>query len=282
MKPPRRTAPRHAAPSRITPSPRAPSPGAPPSDPLEVVYGHRASLAVLAKRPDAIVEALVSPASRREAEPLVRALRARVRELPDGQLARVAGTEHHEGIVLRTTPRKWASGKELRALLDPERPEAVHRVAVALDRVRNPYNIGAILRSAAFFGIDAAILGAPAPHPALPPDAARVAEGGAEHLVLSRTTDLAETLARLREQGVFVYGAENDGALDAIGLAFHRPCVLVLGHEREGISERVRAQCHAMVAIRGTGTIDSLNVSIAASLLIAELVRSRGPSMGHR
>lgn len=241
---------------------------------LEVVYGHRASLAVLARRPDAIVEALVSPASRREAQPLARALRARVRELPDPQLARVAGTEHHEGIVLRTTPRKWASGKELRALLDPQRPDGASRVAVALDRVRNPYNIGAILRSAAFFGVDAAILGAPAPHPALPPDAARVAEGGAEHLLLSRTTDLAETLARLRERGVFVYGAENDGALDATGLAFHRPCVLVLGHEREGISERVRAQCHAMVAIRGTGAIDSLNVSIAASLLVAELMRA--------
>ncbi|GAB4202824.1 MAG: hypothetical protein OHK0013_16430 [Sandaracinaceae bacterium] len=249
---------------------------------LEVVYGHRACLAVLAKRPDAIVEALVSPASRREAEPLLRALRGRVRELPDAQLARVAGTGHHEGVVLRTTPRKWASGKELRALLDPKRPEAARRVAIALDRVRNPYNIGATLRSAAFFGIDAAVLGAPAPHPALPPDAARVAEGGAEHLVLSRTTDLAETLARLREHGVFVYGAENDGALDVMGLAFHRPCVLVFGHEREGISERVRAQCHAMVAIRGTGAIDSLNVSIAASLLIAELVRSSGPSTGQR
>ncbi|MBX7196681.1 MAG: hypothetical protein K1X94_31805 [Sandaracinaceae bacterium] len=72
-----------------------------------------------------------------------------------------------------------------------------------------------------------------------------------------------------------VYGAENDGALDAIGLTFHKPCVLVLGHEREGIPERVRAQCHAMVALRGTGAIESLNVSIAASLLISELVRGR-------
>jgi TrmH RNA methyltransferase len=239
------------------------------------VYGHRACLAVLAKRPDAILEALVAPDARPLAEPLVRALRGRVREVPDAQLERVAGTGHHEGFVMRTAPRRWATGKELRALLDPRDAAGARRVAIALDRVRNPYNIGAILRSAAFFGLDAAILGAPAPHPALPPDAARVAEGGAEHLVLSRTTDLAETLTQLRRQGVFVYGAENDGALDAIGLAFHRPAVLVLGHEREGISERVRAQCNAMVAIRGSGAIESLNVSIAASLLISELVRGR-------
>jgi RNA methyltransferase, TrmH family len=61
--------------------------------------------------------------------------------------------------------------------------------AIALDRVRNPYNIGAIVRSAAFFGVDAALLGTPAPHPGLPPTAVRVAEGGAEHLALARTTD---------------------------------------------------------------------------------------------
>ncbi len=239
------------------------------------MFGLRACLAILAKRPEAILEVLVSPAARVEAEPLLRRMSGSARELPDAQLERIAGTSHHEGVVVRTRPRRWASGKELRALLDPASPAAAGRVAVALDRVRNPYNIGAILRSAAFFGVDAAILGAPAPHPALPPDAARVAEGGAEHLVLSRTTDLAETLNQLRKNGVFVYAAENDGALDAIGLTFHKPCVLVFGHEREGISERVRAQCNTTVAIRGVGAIQSLNVSIAASLMLSELVRGR-------
>jgi TrmH RNA methyltransferase len=234
---------------------------------------------VLAKRPASIREVLVSADQREIARPLVQYAKDRARELPDRELERIAETSHHEGIVLRTAPRRWASGKELRALLDPRglgagNPQRTP-VGIALDRVRNPYNIGAILRSAAFFGIDVAILGAPAPHPALPPDAARVAEGGAEHVLLSRTTDLAETLSLLRQNGVFIYGAENDGALDATGLAFHKPCVLVLGHEREGISDRVKAQCHAMVAIRGSGAIQSLNVSIAASLLIAELVRGR-------
>jgi len=244
------------------------------------VFGLRACLAVLAKRPEAIREVLVSPDQREASRELLVHARDRAREVPDRELDRIAETSHHEGVVVRTAPRKWVSGKELRALFDPRNvpsggAEGRPRVGVALDRVRNPYNIGAILRSAAFFGIDAAILGAPAPHPALPPDAIRVAEGGAEHVALSRTTDLAETLSQLRTVGVHVYGAENDGSLDAIGLSFHKPCVLVLGHEREGISERVRAQCHAMVAIRGTGAIESLNVSIAASLMLSELVRGR-------
>ncbi|MBX7193237.1 MAG: RNA methyltransferase [Sandaracinaceae bacterium] len=248
-------------------------------DSSEIVFGLRACLAVLATRPQAIREVLVSADQRDAARALIAHARGHARELPDRELERVAETSHHEGVVVRTAPRAWASGKELRALLDPRnvdmrREGARPKVAVALDRVRNPYNIGAILRSAAFFGIDVAVLGAPAPHPALPPDAARVAEGGAEHLVLSRTTDLAETLAQLKKVGVRIYGAENDGAHDVTTFTIERPCVLVLGHEREGISPRVREQCDAMLAIRGTGAIQSLNVSIAASLLIHEFART--------
>jgi TrmH RNA methyltransferase len=144
-------------------------------------------------------------------------------------------------------------------------------IAVAFDRVRNPYNIGAVLRTAAFFGVDAALLGTPAPHPALPPQAVRVAEGGAEHLALCRTTDLADTLSRLRSRGVLVIGAEDYGTSTVSAVAQKRPLVLVLGHEREGLSERVRAQCDALVAIKGSGHVRSLNVSIAASILIAQL-----------
>ncbi len=244
----------------------------PSAEPSEIVFGLRACLAVLAKRPDAIREVFVSADQREEARALVARAGMNARELPDRELERVAETAHHEGVVVRTTPRRWASGKELRAMFENKMRSPI---GIALDRVRNPYNIGAILRTAAFFGIDVAILGAPAPHPALPPDAARVAEGGAEQLTLSRTTDLAETLAQLRKVGVRVYGAENDGAEDITRFTIARPCVLVVGHEREGISPRVKEQCDAMLAIRGTGAIQSLNVSIATSLMLHELVRAR-------
>src|SRR5262249_2112217 len=142
-----------------------------------------------------------------------------------------------------------------------------------------PYNVGAILRTAAFFGIDAALLGAPAPHPALAPDAVRVAEGGAEHVRLCRTTDLADTVARLRTRGVRIVGAESNAPNEAIGSAYARarPSLLVVGHEREGLSERVRAQCDALVTIHGSGAIESLNVGVATALLVSELVRGTRP-----
>lgn len=243
----------------------------------DLVYGFRASEAVLSKRPQSVHEVLVDftqfePAWRRAFDALRRTLPAHVRitETPSASLQRLTESTNHEGIAVRAAARSWVPAKDLKRLLVEGQ-----WTAIALDRVRNPYNIGAILRSAAFFGVDVVILGAPAPHPALPPDAVRVAEGGAEHVRLVRTTDLAETLAQLRTVGVKVLGAENDGAVDAFAFRFPHPSVLVFGHEREGLSDRVKANCDQMVAIRGTGAIQSLNVAIAASVLIGELTRTR-------
>jgi TrmH RNA methyltransferase len=237
------------------------------------VYGLRAGLSVFARRRDDIVRIAYGRGVEAEVAELVRwAASARVpcHELPGGEIERLAQSTHHEDLCVLARPRRWVPAADL-----AERLAREHGAAVALDRVRNPYNVGAILRSAAFFGVDAALLGAPAPHPALAPDAVRVAEGGAESLALSRTTDLAETLARLRARGVRVVGADGAAPASAIGFAFARPAVLVLGHEREGMSERVRAQCDAIVAIPGTGAVESLNVAVAAGVLIAELMRGK-------
>ncbi|MGZ3419771.1 MAG: TrmH family RNA methyltransferase [Polyangiales bacterium] len=226
----------------------------------EVVYGLRAGLAVLAKRPQDVVAIACSRDVRRQI--------GRGQETPDRELERLAQNKNHEGLVLETRARKWLSPGDLADLLVKKKG-----VAVALDRVRNPYNVGAILRSAAFFGVDAALLGPIAPHPALAPDAVRVAEGGIEHLAMARTTDLADTLSRLRQRGVRVVGADGAAKENAIGHDFRRPTVLVMGNEREGLGDRVRAQCDAIVAIPGSGAVESLNVAVAAGVLVSELVR---------
>lgn len=244
----------------------------PPRIDEEVVFGFRAGLAVIARREADIVRIACSPTVRRDVEQALDGSKERptLAELEDEKLARLAGSVHHEGLCVVTRSRRFVSVQELGdALL------ASKGVAIALDRVRNPYNIGAILRSAAFFGVDAALLGAPAPHPALPPDSVRVAEGGAEHLVVARTTDLAETLTRLRARGIGVFGAESGAVENAIGFAFPRPALLVVGHERDGLGERVLAQCDALVGIPGSGNVGSLNVGIAASLLLAEMCRPK-------
>jgi TrmH RNA methyltransferase len=235
----------------------------------DIVYGLRAGLAVFEARRGDIERVAFSRAARGEAEALVRWASQRklpCRETEDAELARIARSQHHEGLCLATKPRRFVAPGDLVELLVRRKG-----TAIALDRVRNPYNVGAILRSAAFFGVDAVILGAPAPHPALAPDAVRVAEGGAEHVALARTTDLAGTLEKLAARGVSIVGADGHADRDAADFAFARPVVLVVGHEREGLGARVRERCGALVAVRGSDAVESLNVAVAAGVLMSLL-----------
>lgn len=238
----------------------------------EVIFGLRAALAVFSRRPGDIARIGHSRDAHRDISTLLRwavARRVPVDELPGAKLEHIAQSAQHEGICLATRPREWLSPNDLADLLARTRG-----AAIALDRVRNPYNTGAILRSAAFFGLDAALVGAPAPHPGLAPNAVRVAEGGAEHLALARTTDLADTLARLRARRIRVVGADGHAKAKAAGFDFATPVILVMGNEREGLTERVRAECDAVIAIDGNGAIESLNVAVAAGVLMAEMLRA--------
>jgi RNA methyltransferase, TrmH family len=241
----------------------------------ELVHGARAALAIVRRRPREVRGAWATQEALQALPELAEvASRARVRiqRAADAELTRRVHTPNHEGVVLEVLERSWHAIGELADEL-----VAAQGLCVVLDRVRNPHNIGAIARSAAFFGARALLLGSPAPHPGLPPDAVRIAEGGAEHLALARTTDLAGALDKLRARGVRVVGGESDVEAPLFGAPLRGPVAIVVGHEVEGISERVRARCDQMVTIPGTGVVGSLNVAISASLFMAEWARGREP-----
>lgn len=236
-----------------------------------------AGLAIFERRPQDIVAVAFESGQRAPIAALLHWAAAQgvpVQEVSARELSTRVDSNQHEGLVLDVRARSWLSPKELAAWFVAEQG-----LAVALDRVRNPQNIGAILRSAAFFGVGAALLGAPAPHPGLPPFALRVAEGAAEHLVFSRTTDLADTLGRLRQGGVYVIGADTHSPQGSdvllTGAGTPGAAVLVLGNEREGLSPRIRAQCDALLGIAGSGAVESLNVAVAAGVLFSDLRRAR-------
>jgi RNA methyltransferase, TrmH family len=240
---------------------------------VETIQGLRAGLAVLECRPDDVVRVASTRAARQENAALSAAIgqlagspHVSCVEMTDVELDRLAGSTQTEGLCVVARPRRWLSTVDLGAAILGGRG-----AAIALDRVRNPYNVGAMLRTAAFFGLDAALLGAPAPHPGLAPTAVRVAEGGVERLELARTTDLADTLGRLRARGVRVIGADPQATASVRDFVFEKPALLVMGHEREGLGERVRGQCDALVAVRGGGGIESLNVAVAAGVILAAM-----------
>ncbi|MEQ9504558.1 MAG: TrmH family RNA methyltransferase [Deltaproteobacteria bacterium] len=180
----------------------------------------------------------------------------------DEELARVAATEHHEGICILA--RTWSP--TLEELF--ERVGEAPALVVALDGVDNPHNLGAILRSAAHFGVVALVRAEADGRTA--PSAHRVAEGGAEIVPVVRVEDFVVGLKRLAAAGFEIVTTAADGERDLYRHRFARRTVLVLGAEREGVSAPVRRLADVALKIGGTGAVESLNVSVATAVLLAE------------
>jgi TrmH RNA methyltransferase len=183
------------------------------------------------------------------------------------EMKRIAGSAMHGGIVALAAPRPVG-------ILHPATDAAKlaewardARLLLLLDGVGNPHNLGAIARSAAFFGVARMVL---SDHPAqaAPSDASyRVAEGGLEHLELWRARNFARALAALRRH-YLVVGAAAEGGVAMSSLKIDRPIALVLGNEERGLPPATLKSCEQIVTIPGAGQIESLNVAASAAILL--------------
>lgn len=191
--------------------------------------------------------------------------------VPPAELEKISGTLHHGGIVaIVNAPQITApSETEIKNWAAKKIPLLI------LDRIGNAHNLGAIARTAAFYGIPKIIL---PQHPgaALPTTAAhRIAEGGLEHIQLHKVGDLAEFLRQAAAAGYETAAAVSQSAatlspekLRQTAAKKNAPLALVLGNEEHGPAPETLAACAARIHIRGSGQIESLNVSAAAAVLI--------------
>lgn len=186
-----------------------------------------------------------------------------------GELEKIAGTVHHGGIVavVESLPLPVATADRVRAWMQRREPLLV------LDRIGNAHNLGAIVRTAAFFGVPRIVLPAD-PAAARPNDAAhRVAEGGFEFLEVWSTPETVGFLRELAAAGYDVVGAATQGGAPRPDAGNRtRPSALVLGNEEQGLAPAVAAACTRLVTLPGSGKIESLNVSVAGAILIWELL----------
>lgn len=183
------------------------------------------------------------------------------------ELERVAGTVLHGGVVAVAQPRPLPplDLAEARAWARDGRP------LLLLDGIGNPHNLGAIARSAAFFGLPRLVL-SDHPEQAAPSDASyRVAEGGLEHVAVYRAAGFAAALRGLRASYRVLGTVLAEGRpLPALRPA-DRPFAMVLGNEETGLPRATLAACDEFVTIPGAGPIQSLNVSASAAVLIYAL-----------
>jgi 23S rRNA (guanosine2251-2'-O)-methyltransferase len=224
----------------------------------ELVYGRRAVREALRGRRE-VLELLATERAARdtwERKPKI---------VPEKALNELAGTRDHQGVVARVEPFRYADAYELAGEADP--------LLVVLDQVTDPRNLGAVIRSAEGAGATGVIL--PAHHSArVTPAVARSSAGAVEHLPVAVVPNLARYLNDVKGPRLWVYAADAVGTPMA-EMDLSGGLSLVFGAEGKGLRPLVRRACDDTVSIPLSGRVESLNVSVAAAVLLYEARRQR-------
>jgi len=236
------------------------------------LYGVNACLASFAKRPEALrkvylLEARIPQFKAVLAHCVQNKLGYRVVEEQD--LAKLTGSAHHEGICFDVLP---AAEENLSNWL--QKLPAGPCIAIWLDGVGNPHNLGAIMRSAAHFGVAAVLL--PKEHGiGISGAAARVAEGGAEQVSIVRLGRSDNSLAQLKSAGFQTVATVVRGGISLYKSKLPTRMVLVMGAEQMGVDKELSALANLQIGIPGSGHVESLNVSAATAVLLSEWSRQQ-------
>ena len=184
------------------------------------------------------------------------------------RLTGLTDDDKHQGVCVFAKPRRVFAEHELERLSD-------RLLVIALDQISDPQNLGAVLRAAAFFGADAVLL-LKNRSAEITPKVARIGVGGAEFVDVYRVINLARSLDTLRGYGYWVYGLDERGERTLRDAEFDPQTVLVIGAEGQGLRQRTRTKCDALVRIPGgRDGVESLNAAVATSIALAEIAATR-------
>ena len=192
-----------------------------------------------------------------------------VRFLARPELDRMAGNNAHQGIVAVTSAKQY---NDLDDLLSAKRGQ--QSLVIVLDGVEDPHNLGAILRTADAAGADGVVI--PERRASgVTGTVAKASAGASEHLPIAKVTNIARTLEELKAKNLWTVGLDERGPQSYASLDYKMDCALVLGAEGKGLHDLVRKKCDFLVSIPMLGKVPSLNVSVAAGVVLYEIVRQR-------
>ena len=231
----------------------------------ETIYGVRPVIEVLHSRRREVFEVLDAVGNGEVAEAAA-ASGVSVKKVPRARIEDLARGGAHQGVAARVGPYPYSNLDEILATSDP--------LVVVLDGVTDPRNLGAALRAADGAGASGVVI---------PKDravgvtaaAVKASAGASEHVPVARETNLRRAIDRMKAAGVWVYAAEVGGTTYT-GLDLAGPVALVLGSEGRGVRRLVREGCDGAVSVPMLGVVGSLNVSVAAAVLLYEARRQRG------
>jgi 23S rRNA (guanosine2251-2'-O)-methyltransferase len=177
----------------------------------------------------------------------------------------------HQGVVAQAAAFAYV---EVEEILERAKQKDEIPFILLLDEIEDPHNLGSILRTAECTGVHGVII--PKRRSAgLTATVLKTSAGAAEHVPVARVTNLAQTIDKLKEAGVWVAGTDLEAKQDVYKMKFDMPLVVVIGNESKGMGRLIKEKCDFLVKLPMLGQLNSLNASVAAGVLMYEVVRQR-------
>jgi len=192
------------------------------------------------------------------------------------RLARLAGFDGHQGVLLEVEPRRWTHLAEILAAAGSEGRDPL---VLLLENLQDPVNFGTLLRAAEAAGVDGVVFPERGASP-LSAAAVKASAGASEHLLLARVESLGHAIHDLKEAGLLIVAADQEAAELAWDASLVGPMGIVVGSEGSGISGATRRRCDLLVRFPMAGHVASLNAATAGALLLFEVVRQRSAGAG--
>ncbi len=190
------------------------------------------------------------------------------------KLKQLAPDVVHQGVVAIIAPIPLIT---LEALLEHTHQLPQFHFIVLLDRIQDPHNLGAIIRSAEVLGAGGIIIPAREAAP-ITTTVIKTSAGAVFHLPIARVTNLATSIRVLKENGYWVYGSQMNASTLLWEADFRRKCAIIIGNEARGIRPGLLKTCDTVFAIPQRGKTESLNASVAAGIIFAEFLRQNFPT----
>src|SRR5215203_3830233 len=197
-----------------------------------------------------------------------------VHRVPRLDLDRTLGDARHQGVVARIAAARYADADELMDLLETKIGSPDPPLVLGLDAIEDPRNMGSILRTAECAGVHGVFI-TERRAVGLTSVVAKVAAGALEYVPVARVTNLVRLIEQLKERNIWVVGAAGEAKQSYTEWDWKLPAAIFVGNEGHGLHRLVREHCDTLVRIPVAGKIDSLNVSVAAGVLLYEAKRQR-------
>ncbi|MEK6600176.1 MAG: 23S rRNA (guanosine(2251)-2'-O)-methyltransferase RlmB [Deltaproteobacteria bacterium] len=242
---------------------------------MRIIYGINPLTEALKSHPEYFKDILIAHGrTGHEVEKIIKLAgqhSIKYRIVQKGDIESLAGTLHHQGVAAILSELKYADVEDI---LERWRLSEEKAIILILDCIQDPQNLGSLIRTANAAAVHGVII--PKDRATeVTPTVVKASAGAIEHILISRVTNIADTITKLKNTGIWVIGIEADGKEDIYSFDMDTDLAIVIGSEGKGIRRLVKEKCDVCLSIPMKGNISSLNASVAGGVALFEVLRRR-------